>query len=1128
MTKLREIVAALIVAASAGGALATDAFGPPFGANRYTTSIADVDGAADVDDYVSSLLAGEAITITVAANKGSALRPTLSLVDPDGNAVTPPVIEKKGGIQVQLKSFAVPATGRWAVRVGGKDGTQGAYTVTFAVKGVKAKPVKNQVLGGAAPLFVDIPFQGVDGALVTLSAKGSKSQSQLHMGSVKGPDGQDVAGLSPVEKKGSVSVTNLRLDRGDGVYTLRLFIDAGEAKYTLSIKTTPQGRPKSKKPVALSVGEPSLEARATPIRGIAGLAVTLNGANLQGATAPKVFFGRAEASGVNVAIDGRSLTAVPPVGTHGDTVSVAVVAADGQGSVRDAYFHYVPPPTITDLRRTDGAQARGGSGEGGLPLRLLGTNFEDGFSVVFGTRAALNVVVVSATEITLVTPTGPTGPATVSVRDNFGRTVNASFLFQYKAPPQFSDPAYDPPYGPTAGNVTITLRGLGFESTDRVEFDGSVVPSTFVSTTRRTFVLPARSEGTYSLRLVDRFESVGDGPDFPVQGPPVVSSVQAVDGPRIGTDKIAIGGGAVVRIQGSNLGGDRAVTIGGADAVVSSGSDTQMDVVAPAGAAGPADVVVADAVGQSATATGALNYVGFADATASRSPGATGADDLTALRGATGDLDGDGRADDLVLASFKTSPGSRNELTRLFFGQAGVLTDVTATKFPSAGSDPEGVDDYHAAAVAIGDLDSTAGKDIVIAGEATYGTYVYYYYYYYYYYYREARVFANNGSGTFTFDTRSPMVRTDPVMCGDGAGGSFKFFVPGSPNGDVALAVALGDLDGDGDAEIVTAGSQVRNGTLYLDPAYVTLTPGDYVDTQASSHYSYYGYFTYAPAMRIFDSTSAGFVDVTFPRAPLVGSAGQLPSLVGRDLAIGDLDGDGSPEIVITWDDPLTVTPYGSYYGYGTAYVATRVLRNDGNGFFTDATDEVLPAGSAPEFWQGHAVGLADLDGDDDLDVVVVHEQSVDAYQGTPTFTSSALRILRNDGDSGLTDVTASALPTIPLEGSRDDNLRGGALALRDVDGDALPDILVSTTEALVDSGGLPWRRTRFLLNAGSLQFIDASAFLPAASVDTGEANDILIGDVSGAGTPTLILVGETVPQTSSGGESLRVHDWDE
>jgi hypothetical protein len=738
----------------------------------------------------------------------------------------------------------------------------------------------------------------------------------------------------------------------------------------------------------------------------------------------------------------------------------------------------------------------------------------------------------------------------LTLQDEFGRVVTAPFLYEYKAPAVFSvSPfAYSPAFGAAGGGTTITITGQNFDSLDQLVIGGQNVPSTYVSAAKRTFTSPNIAEGTYSLAIVDRFGTSAAGPAFEVLTAPTISAVAAIGGPHIGTGSIAVGGGASVQVTGTNLRPSDIVTVGGATGVVTSVTATTLVFTAPPGTAGNATLTITDPAGQSSSLPNALRFVGYVDQTAARQPGASATDDLTARRAAMADLDGDGQADDLVIVSDTSSPGTSPVKSRLFLGVSSQLTDRTSTKFPPSGSDPQGVDDLHAAAMAIGDLDSNAGKDIVIAGAPlsysyTYTYYNYYTYSYYTYTYTtysyDARILKNDGTGTFSFSSASPPLLTQGVYCSDGSGSSFSIFTPLSGAtgiaGAKATALAIGDLDKDGQNDIVMATDHYRLGTVHIQPAFVTFNsgaPGNYVDTQAGSHYSYYGQTYCSPGLRIFQNRGgSGFADATFPRVPLAGPTGStLPALQGRDVKLGDIDHDANQtlDIVVTWDDPLTETPLGmSSRGSDSARVSTRILLNNGTGFFTDVTAHWMPAGSSPEFWQGSRVELADLDGDGDLDLVILHAKSTDAYLGAPSYGSRALRILRNDGPiTGFTDVTASALPSVPLAGTANDNLRGTALVVRDVDGDGKLDILIGTTEALLTPSGQPARRTRLLRGGPGLVFTDDSGFLPPASSDSGEADELVLGDLAGNPDPSLLLITETVPAASPGGQSLRVLDW--
>ena len=205
--------------------------------------------------------------------------------------------------------------------------------------------------------------------------------------------------------------------------------------------------------------------------------------------------------------------------------------------------------------------------------------------------------------------------------------------------------------------------------------------------------------------------------------------------------------------------------------------------------------------------------------------------------------------------------------------------------------------------------------------------------------------------------------------------------------------------------------------------------------------------------------------------------------------------------------------------------MATRILINDRTGTFTDNTSTWLPAGATPEFWQGHQIALQDLDGDNDPDLVILHGA------GIGTGNRHALRVLRNNRPTtnSFTDVTTQVLP--PLSTNDNDDFRGGALAVRDVNGDGAVDIVVGTsvvgTGQLQDTDNNRIRSTRlFLGTPATLAFRLSKGFLPAFSTDSGEADDVLLGDLAGNPNPTLILLSEVTPTNSTNGEELRTDDW--
>jgi hypothetical protein len=1132
-------VLALFVAAMTGVTRADPAaapialHGPAIGNNRYQSKIESVDGTPDVDDFVGDMLPGEALTASVVAAKKSTLRPRLELIGPDGVAVNVAVKVPKAGTSAQFKSFVIPATGAWTVRVSGAGGTQGDYVITFSVKKTRPQTVHGRQLGDDQPTFKVEKFRGVDGGLFDLKLTWTKTSNPVELRSLTDPHGGDVLapdGKPAVEhastdlRRRTVSLTGMPLHVGDGEYALRVRTVQGTSTYDAVFVVTPRSRAQGRRPIVLSGVEPVLATVAAPLRGRAGFVLNVQGEHFSVAPRPRVWFGDYEGAVLDVAPDGKSISVRVPQGVPGTAVSVTVANGDGQATGRANYFFYLQPIVVTDVVDDDRAPVRNASAEGGKLVHVLGAFFEAGQKVSMGGADARVVGVQSAGEMLVVTPTAPPGDSHVVVTDVYGGVASSAFTIHFKAPPTFDPHPYDPPVAKVNSPAFVTVKGKNFLEDDQLSFAGAPVNSTFVDGQTRTFNVPALTEGSYSVTLTDDIGTVKRGPDFFVAPPPTITAVTIVAGPHIGTTKIPVSGGATIQVDGAHFHDTDVVTLGGAAVTFDSHTATRFTFTAPAGAPGDATLSVVDGAGQSATVANALRYVGYTDATAARSPGASATDSLTADRGAVGDLDGDGKVDDLVVvSSYYTYVGTRTELTRLYFGDAtGKLVDVTATKFPAAGTDSSGADDWNATAVAVGDVDGAHGVDVVIAGVSPYGPY--------YGVYKSVRMFLNDGSGGFTQDEvdAPPSAYVAGVRAVDQTGAYFLVYSTVFETG-YPTSVAIGDLDHDGKPEIVVGRDHYDFRYVGIDPTQVdfTQTP-PYVQ---SANVNYLSVFQYNSATKIYKNDIAGgngFVDRTAAWMPSAGDSVTPPTACFQslDLALGDVDGDGNVDIVETWDDPTTVSAFGTYVGTNvdSPRIATRVLRNNGTGVLTDVTASWMPAGSQNEFWQANRLALVDLNKDGKPDLVLLHAAGTDAFNTSPpSFGSTALRVLRNTG-TAFVDVTATAIPALPGNG---DNFRGGALAVRDVDGDGWVDILIGTMEPMTDAAGNPLPRTRLLRGGPGLVFTLDTAFLPTVDKDSGEATDIvLVGDLAGRPDPSLVLLSNTAPLNSAAGELLRILDW--
>ena len=89
---------------------------------------------------------------------------------------------------------------------------------------------------------------------------------------------------------------------------------------------------------------------------------------------------------------------------------------DGQSGSLANGFTFVAPPAVTTVSPNSGPSA------GGTAVTLTGTDFTTGATVTIGGVAATNVIVVSATSITLTTPAHSAGAVTVVVTNPDGQS----------------------------------------------------------------------------------------------------------------------------------------------------------------------------------------------------------------------------------------------------------------------------------------------------------------------------------------------------------------------------------------------------------------------------------------------------------------------------------------------------------------------------------------------------------------------------------------------------------------------------------------------------------------------------------------------------------------------------------
>ena len=233
-----------------------------------------------------------------------------------------------------------------------------------------------------------------------------------------------------------------------------------------------------------------------------GTVVSISGAGF--AAPATVTFGGVPATSVTV-VSPNLITATTPPGTVG-TVGVLVSNPSGAvGGLISGFTYELAWPRVTSVSPSTGALT------GGTTLTITGSGFAPGATVTIGGQAAATVSAVTPTQITVTTPAGPPGNATVLVTNPGGAISGLATAFQYSSTPQpqpqvplpgatTTITGVTPSTGPSAGGTAISIYGTGFQSGASVTISGISVSATVVSSTQITAVTPAVS-GTGSVTV---------------------------------------------------------------------------------------------------------------------------------------------------------------------------------------------------------------------------------------------------------------------------------------------------------------------------------------------------------------------------------------------------------------------------------------------------------------------------------------------------------------------------------------------------------------------------------------------------------------------------------------------------
>ena len=300
--------------------------------------------------------------------------------------------------------------------------------------------------------------------------------------------------------------------------------------------------------------------------------------------------------------------------------------------------------------------------------------------------------------------------------------------------------------------------------------------------------------------------------------------------------------------------------------------------------------------------------------------------------------------------------------------------------------------------------------------------------------------------------------QVNKVYQSDGMGGFIGSDISTDTND--SLSIAVGDLNGDGDLDVVIANfGQVNR--VYLGDGAGGFTAGSDISTDTNNSFS----------IALSDLNGDGHLDIVVAnngvnKVYLGDGSGDFTGVSGSDIsadtnnsfsiAVDDLNGDGDLDIVVA-----------NYKQINKVYLG------DGSGDFTGVSGSNISSDANPS----NSIAVGDLNGDGHLDIVVAN------YSSSGNFTN---RLYINNGSGDFTGVSGTDI-------SSDAN-NSNSVAVSDLNGDGHLDIVVTNAQ----------QTNKVYLGDGSGDFTNVSG--SDISADTNSSFSIAVDDLDGDGDLDIVV----------------------